>query len=233
MHFSILLIVLTMLGFTMAHAASPSMSSYFDCAKSIGVAINDKFTILPGERSGDKGLYLYTDRSAFFLVLGAAHIDSRDARDFFLRTVLPNVGDIFIGFHEEKSESKSNNQQGVSYQTTIPSLGTLGNYRFTAAIEALDGRAKDVLRKKLKARIETIKDFLDDKNSYSTPAEAKVAFEKDRGVYRTKLESCRLEEDRELNWAVSDEVQKLDSGFPGVTIWEKQIGGRQSAGQGR
>ena len=51
MHFSILLIVLTMLGFTVTHAASPSMSSYFDCAKSIDMAINDKFTILPDRKS--------------------------------------------------------------------------------------------------------------------------------------------------------------------------------------
>lgn len=233
MHFFILFILLTILSSTFAHAASPSMSSYLDCAKSIGVAINDKFTILPGERSGAKGLYVYTDRSAFFLVLGAAYAENADARDFFVKTALPNVGDVFIGFHEEKPEGKLNNQQGISYQTTTPAMGVLGKYRFTPAKETLDEGAKEVMSKRLKAKVASIKDFLDDKNSYSTPAEAKAAFESDRRIYREKLEKCRIEEDRPLNWAVSEEVQKLDSGLPGVTIWEKQIGGKVSAGRTR
>jgi hypothetical protein len=227
------LILLALFSSAAAHAASPSMSSYWDCAKSIGIAINDKFTILPGEQAGAKGLYVYTDRSAFFLALAAPQLENDGARDFFLRSTLPDVGDIFIGFHEEKAASKSDVQHGVSYQTTTPSLGTLGKYRLTPAKEAPDERAKAVLSKRLKARVETIKDFLDDKNSYSTPAEARVAFEKDRDIYREKLERCRLADDRELNWAVSDEVQKLDSGFPGVTIWEKQIGGKASTRRSR
>ena len=202
------------------------MASYWACAKSIGIAINDKFTILPDERSGEKGLYVYTERSAFFLDLRASHIENAETRDYFLRTEVPNVGDIFIGFHEAKAGSESNHQRGVSYQTTPPAVGVLGKYRYAAAKEVPDERAKEVLSRRLKARVEIIKVFLDDKNSYSTPAEAKAAFEKDRVLYREKLERCRLEQDRALDWAVAEELQKLDSGLPGVTIWEKEIGGR-------
>jgi hypothetical protein len=233
MQFFVRLILLALFSSTVAQAASPSMSSYWDCAKSIGIAINDKFTIIPGEQTGARGLYVYTHRSAFLLALAAPQLENHGARDYFLRSTLPDVGDIFIGFHEEKTGNPSDAQQGVSYQTTTPSLGTLGRYHFTPAKEAPDERAKAVLSKRLKARIETIKDYLDDKNSYSTPAEARVAFEKDRGIYREKLERCRLADDRELNWAVSGEVQKLDSGFPGVTIWEKEIGGKAPARRAR
>jgi hypothetical protein len=101
----------------------------------------------------------------------------------------------------------------------------LRSYRVTPANDSLDDRAKDVLSQRLRERVETIKHFIDDKNSFSTPDEAKAAFEKDRVIYRAKLENCRIEGDRWLNFAVAEEVQKLDSGFPGVTIWEKEIGG--------
>ena len=100
-------------------------------------------------------------------------------------------------------------------------------------LDSLDDRARDLLRKSLREKVATIKNFLDDKNRYSTPAEAKVAFEKDRVIYLAKLKRCRIEGDRRLNSVVAEEVQKLESGFPGVTIWEKEISGRLSASLAR
>jgi hypothetical protein len=48
-------------------------------------------------------------------------------------------------------------------------------------------------------------------------------------VYLAKLEQCRIRGDRVLAAVVEDEVQKLKTGFPGLTVWEKQIGNRSLA----
>ena len=218
---------------TWARADTPSMSEYMECARGIGVAIHERFAILPGERLGEPGLYVYTDRSAFFLRLGAPDAEDGEAQEFFLRTNVSNVGDILLNFREKKPGSKSNIQPAISYQTTTPSAHISRNYRVTPAHDSLDERARDLLRKSLREKVATIKNFLDDKNRYSTPAEAKVAFEKDRVIYLAKLKRCRIEGDRRLNSVVAEEVQKLESGFPGVTIWEKEISGRLSASLAR
>lgn len=212
-------------GPALAHADAPPMSGYMDCARAIGVAINEKFTVLPGEQSGDKGLYLYTDRSAYFLSRGAPRIEDGGAYEYFLKTNISGVGDLFLVLRESKSRSHSGSQSAIGYQTTLPSKD-LDSYRVAPAMDPLGDQAKKTLSKRLKEKIATVKDFIDDKNSFSTPGEAKVAFERDRMIYRAKLENCRLEGDRDLKLAVSEELQKLESGFPGTTIWEIQIGGR-------
>jgi hypothetical protein len=226
MHVLAQLILLLAFGSTPAHANSPSISSYMDCARAIGVAINEKFAIIPGERFGDKGLYVFTDRNAFFLPLGTPRIEDGEAREYFLRTNLANVGDIFLSFRERKPGSKADIQTAIGYQTSTPSKNVLGDYRVTPANDSPGEQARDVLSKRLKEKVATVKYFIDNKNSYSTPHEAKVAFETDRVVYRARLERCRLEGDRDLTYVVSEEAQKLESGLPGVTIWEKQISGR-------
>jgi hypothetical protein len=226
-------ILLIALCSTWARAETPSMSDYMDCARSIGVAINDRFAILPGERFGDEGLYVYTDRSAFFLPLGAPDAENGDAQEFFLRTNVSNVGDILLNFRNRRPGSKSNIQPGISYETTTASTSVPGNYRVTPVNDALDDRSRDLLRQRLRGKIATIKNFIDDKNRYSTPAEAKVAFEKDRAIYLAKLERCRIEGDRKLNSVVAEEARKLESGLPGTTIWDKEIDGRLSASLGR
>lgn len=233
MHILAQLILLIIFGSTLAHANSPSISSYMDCARGIGVAINDRFAILPGERFGHRGLYVYTARSAYFLPLGAPHAEDGKAQEFLLKTNIPNVGDILLNFRDKKPESESSIQPGISYQITTPPTSIPGNYRVTPANDSLDDRTRDLLRQRLMEKVATIKDFIDDKNRYSTPADAKAAFEKDRVIYLAKLEQCRIKGDRELNSVVAEEVKKLESGFSGITIWEKQIGGRLSASLAR
>jgi hypothetical protein len=213
------------LGSTLAHADSSPMSGYMDCARAMGVAINEKFAVIPGEQSGDKGLFLYTDRSAFFLPRGAPRIDDGEAYEYFLRTNISGVGDIFLVLREKKPGSHSSSQPAIGYQTTLPQKD-LDNYRVAPAMYSPGDHARKALSKRLKEKIATVKDYIDDKNSFSSPGEAKVAFEKDRVIYRAKLETCRLEGDRDLKLVVSEELQKLESGFPGTTIWEIQIGGR-------
>ena len=227
------LILLIIFGSTLAHANSTSISSYMDCARAMGVAINDKFTIIPGEQLGDRGLYVYTDRSAFFLPLGAPHVEDSEAREFFLRTNVSDVGDIFLIFREKKPEGKSDIQTAIGYQTTTPSKNVLGDYRVTPANDSVGDHARDVFSKRLREKVATVKYFIDNKNSYSSPGEAKVAFEVDRVIYRARLDRCRLKGDRDLTFVVSEEAQKLESGFPGITIWEKQIGGKSPTAQAR
>ena len=225
MHTSFRLILLMALGSTLAHADSPPMSGYMNCARAIGVAINDKFAVIPGEQSGDKGLFIYTDRSAYFLPRGAPRIEYRDAYEYLLRTHISGVGDLFLDFRERKSGSPSSSQSAIGYQTTAPKKD-LDYYRAAPAIDSPGAPARNALRKRLKERIAAVKDFIDEKNSFSTPGEARAAFEKDRMIYRAKLETCRLEGDGDLKLVVAEELQKLESGFPGTTIWEIQIGGR-------
>ena len=198
------------------------MARYMACARNMSVAINDKFAILPGERYGDRGLYLYTDAGAFFLSLGRPHTVDGDAQEFLLRTRISSVGDLVLNFRDQRPGSKSNIQPGISYQFT----GIPANYPITPAVASLDERARDVLRQRLKKKVAGIKDFIDEKNRYSSPQEARLAFEKDRIIYLQKLESCRIDGDRDLSAVVVEEVQKLKSGFPGATVWEKEIGGR-------
>ena len=219
------IILLMLFGSGLAHADSAPMSGYMQCARAIGVAINEKFAVIPGEQSGDKGLYVYTDRGAFFLPRGAPRIEDGDAQEYFLRTNISGVGDIFFVLREKKPGSHSTSQPAIGYQTTLPHKD-LDNYRVVPAMDSLGEQARKALSNRLKEKIASVKNFIDDKNSFSTPGEAKVAFEKDRVIYRAKLETCRLEGDRDLKLVVSEELQKLESGFPGATIWEIQIGGR-------
>jgi hypothetical protein len=200
------------------------MSDYMNCARGLGVAIDNRFVVLTGERFGDRGLYVYTDQGAFFLPLGAPDSERGEAQEFFLRTKISNVGDILLNFREKKPGSKSNIEPGISYQRMTPSTGSAGNYRATPAHDSLDDHARNLLRQRLWEKVATIKNFIDDKNRYSTPADAKLTFEKDRAIYLAKLERCRIEGDRRLNSAVAEEMQKLESGFPAITIWEKEVG---------
>lgn len=225
MRLSVLLLAL--LVSTPVQSGPPSISGYMDCARATGVAINDTLAVIPGERSGDKGLFVYTDRSAFFLPLGAPNVEDAEAHEFFLRTNISIVGDIFLVFRDRTPGSRSNVQPAIGYQTTVPMNGGLASYRYTPATDSLGDQAVDAIhaiRKKLKEKIANVKSFLTEKNRFSTPAEAKVAFEADRQVYRAKLERCRLDGDRDLDLVVAEEVKKLDAGFSGVTIWEKQVG---------
>ena len=233
MHILAQLLLLIIFGSTLAHADSPSILSYMDCARSIGVAINDRFVVLPGERFGHRGLYVYTARSAYFLPLGAPHVEDGKAQEFLLKVSIPNVGDILLNFRDKKPASESSIQPAISYQITTPTTSIPANYRVTPATESLDDRARDLLRQRLREKVATIKDFIDDKNRYNTPADAKAAFEKDRVIYMSKLAQCRIKDDRELNSVVAEEVTKLESGFPGITIWEKQISDRLSVSLAR
>jgi len=217
----------------LAYAGSPPVSAYMGCARALGLAINDKFAVIPGEGSGAKGLFIYTDQNASFVPLGAPRIEDGQAYEYFVRTSISGVGDVYLNFREARPGAKSDVQSGIGYQTTRPPINMLDNYRAAPADYSLADRAKTIISKRLKARIETIKDFIDEKNSYAAPQDAKLAFEKDRAIYRTKLKNCVLEGDADLNFAVSEEIQKLDSGFPGTTIWEIQIGGRPPAHQVR
>lgn len=223
------LMIVAMLGATPAHAGAPRITGYMDCARAIGVSINEKLAVIPGERSGDRGLFVYTDRSAFFLPLGAPYAADGQAHEFFLRTNLSAVGDVYLVFRDRTPGSKSNIQPAIGLHTTVPLKEDPGSYRYTPANDSLGELAVEALSRKLKEKIATVKGFLNDKHRFSTPAEAKAAFEADRLVYRSKLERCRLEGDRELNLVVAEEMQKLESGFSGVTIWEKQVGGRMPA----
>jgi hypothetical protein len=227
------LVLLVLFGSTLAHADSPAILSYMDCARGIGVAINDRFAILPGERFGHRGLYVYTARNAYFLPLGAPHAEDGKAQEFLLTANIPDVGDILLNFRDKRPDSESSIQPGISYQITTPAASIPGIYRVTPANESLDDRARDLLRQRLVEKVATIKDFIDEKNRYNTPTDAKAAFEKDRVIFLAKLEQCRIKGDRELNSVVAEEVTKLESGLPGITVWEKQISGSLSVSLAR
>ncbi len=212
-------------GASLAHADSVPIAGYMDCARAIGVAINEKFAILPGEQAGDKGFFLYTDRRAYFLPKGAPGFEDDRAYEYFLRTNIAGVGDIYLVVREAKTATHSSGTSAIGYQTTLPQRN-LENYRVAPATDSLGDYARNALSKRLKEKIATVKDFIDEKNSFSSPVEAKAAFEKDRVLYRAKLEACRLDADRDLKAVVAEELKKLESGFPGTTIWEIQIGGR-------
>lgn len=210
-------------GSAWASTDTPAMSDYMNCARGLGVAFDNRFVVLPGERRGDRGLYLYTDHSASFLPLGAPDAVHGEAQEFFLRTNVSNVGEILLSFRAKRPGSKANIEPGISYQTMTPSTQIPGNYRATPASATPDEQASNLLRQRLSEKVATIKNFIDDKNRYSTPDEAKRAFEKDRLVYLAKLERCRIQGDRKLNTAVAEEMQKLKSGLPGITVWEKDV----------
>lgn len=207
-----------------ARSDTPAVSDYMNCARGLGVAIDNQFVILAGERFGDRGLYLYTDQGAFFLPLGAPDAEDGKAQEFFLRAKISNVGDILLDFREKKPGSESNVEPGISYQWMTSATSGAGKYRATAAYASFDDQARKLLRQRLGEKVATIKNFIDDKNHYSTPADAKLTYENDRAIYLAKLGRCRFEGDRMLNSAVAEEAQKLESGFPGITIWEKEVG---------
>ena len=207
-----------------ARSDTPAVSDYMNCARGLGVAIDNQFVVLAGERFGDRGLYLYTDQGAFFLPLGAPDAEDGKAQEFFLRAKISNVGDILLDFREKKPGSESNVEPGISYQWMTSATSGAGKYRATPAYASFDDQARKLLRQRLSEKVATIKNFIDDKNHYSTPADAKLTYENDRAIYLAKLGRCRFEGDRMLNSAVAEEAQKLESGFPGITIWEKEVG---------
>lgn len=207
-----------------ARSEAPAIAEYMNCARGLGVAIDNRFVVLAGERSGERGLYVYTDQNAYFLPLGAPDAVDGEAQEFFLSTRVSNVGDLLLDFRDKKPGSKSNIQPGISYQTPGAASGIPGNYRATPAYDSLDEHATNLLRQRLSEKVGTIRNFIDDKNRYSTPADARRAYARDRVIYLAKLERCRIEGDRKLNSAVADEMQKLESGLPGITIWEKEVG---------
>lgn len=226
MRFPVRLIMLALLGSALAHADDAPMSRYMACARALGVTISEQFAVIPG----DKGLFVYTDAKAFFLPLGAPRVEDSQAREFFLKTHISSIGEIFLIFRENKGAGSARVQSSIGYVKTPPQSRERDAYFPTQAHDSPGDQARLALSKRLREKIVTVKDFIDYKNSYSTPAEAKLAFEKDRSIYLAKLESCRFDEDRGLKLVAAEEMQKLETGFPGPTIWEKQIGGRAPSG---
>ena len=207
--------------------ADPLSSAYLSCARALGATIHDKFAILPGVRSGTNGLYVYMQDRALFLPLGEPDADDRDAQEFFVKTRLASVGDVFLNFREGKPGSRVKFQPGISYEINAPMKVPSWLYRSTLAVDAPDNRAWEVLSRKLREKASAIKLMIDEKNRYSTPTEAKAAFERDRVVYLDKLAQCHITTDWELRAVVQEEEDKLKYGFPGATIWEREIGQRR------
>jgi len=204
-----------------------------ECARALGVAVDEKLAVVPAERAGTRGLYLYTDRSAHFLALGAPHAAHGEAHEFLLRTSISAVGDIYLVFRDRAPGSGAGVHPAVGYQTEVPMKETLAAYRYAPAAASPGETAIDPLRRKLKERIGAVARFLHEKHRFSSPAEAKAALESDRLAYRARLEQCRIAGDRILGAAVDEELQKLGAGFAVVTVWEKQVGGRATAGDQR
>ncbi len=211
-----------------ARAQSATPVAYMDCARSIGVAINSRFAVMPGDRNGARGLYVYTDRGAFFLALGAPQGEDGEANEFFVRTSVAPVGDMYLDYRDRKPGSRANIQPAIGYLTGKPIPAAQSRYREVEAASVPDYRAWDALRSRLRERIGAMRNFIDDKNRYSAPAEARMAYELDRIVYSDKLQACRIPGERDINTAVAEELQKLNTGIPGVTVWEKQIGSTPS-----
>jgi hypothetical protein len=220
---------------TQVHADAPAMAGYMNCARAIGVSQSDKFAVIAGDRPSGKGIYLFTDSNAYFLALGAPQFETVEMREFFVRfrRAASENEEIYLSFQERKAGSQSQVRESVAYQTTPPAEYRLNLYRNVELIEALDGRALQSLSQRLRERIAKIKSFIDDKNSFSTPLEASASFYRDRNIYRAKLEHCRIDGDRDLQLAVADEIQKLETGFPGPTIWEIQIDGKSQSARAR
>ncbi len=211
-----------------APASADTLSAaYLSCARALGATIHEKFAILPGARSGTNGLYVYMQDRALFLPLGEADAEDRDAQEFFVKTRLASVGDVFLNFREGKPGSRVKFQPGISYEIDQPMKVPSWLYRSTLAVEAADRRAWEVLSRKLREKVSAIKLMIDEKNRYSTPAEAKAAFERDRVIYLDKLAQCHINSDWELRSVVQEEEDKLKYGFPGATIWEREIGQRR------
>ena len=218
---------------TPVHADSPSMSSYMNCARAIGVAQGDTFAVISGDRPTGKGIYIFTDRNAYFLHLGPPQTENLETREFLFRfrSADPELREMYLSFRERKPGSQSRFSESIAYQMTPPAEFWLGLYRTVELIVALDDRAREMLSQRLRERVATIKSFIDDKNSFSTPGEAGVAYASDRVAYIKKLESCRLVGDRRLQSVVSEEIEKLETGFPGATIWEIQVDGKSAPGK--
>ena len=139
MRFPVRLILLMLLSSTSAHADAPSMSGYMNCARAMGVAINEKFAVIPGEQSGDKGLYIYTDRSVYFLSRGAPRIQVGEAYEYYLRTNIAGVGDIFLDSiygvpHELQSAVNCNGVALVALQDSGPDLASRSIIWLTARV---------------------------------------------------------------------------------------------------
>ena len=215
-----------------ARAQTAPISGYMNCARALGVAQNDGFAIIAGERQSGKGIYIYTDRNAYFLQLGRPQIETPHAREFLFRLGDPasGSGELFLSYREEagSQDGISKARDSIAYQTSPPAAFRQKLYRRVALESLLDDRAREIISQNLRERVGRIKIAIDDKNRYFTPAEASASFETDRVVYRTKLESCRIEGDRRLQLAVTDQIEKLEKGFPGATIWETQIDGRST-----
>ncbi len=214
-----------------AQAAPPGLPAYMDCARAMGVALNERFTVVSGRRAGDRGLFVYTDQGATFIALGAPHSEDDSAFEFLLKTRVTGVGALFLNVREKKPGVKTNNPTEIGYQMTPPPAP--GSYRASAPMPITGEFALDALSRALREKVATVKYFIDSKSRFSTPREAKTAFEQDRFVFLAKLSACRLEGDRELSLAVSEEVRKLETGFPVVTIWETQIGSKQAVARMR
>lgn len=210
---------------TAAQAAAP-MASYMSCARALGVAIHERFTILPADR-GANGLYLYTDSGAVFLPLGTPDGGDAQGQEFFVRMRLASVGEVFLDFRQPRPDSRVRVQPGISYEIASPSQRPANAYRSLPAIDSTDGRAADVISRKLRERAAQVKLSIDEKNRYSTPADAQAQFERDRVLYLARLEQCRVDGDNELRVIVEEEMDKLRYGLRAPTIWEREVGQRR------
>lgn len=209
-----------------AFAATPLIADYMSCARALGTAMNERFTVVPGSRGADKGLFLYTDQNAFFLPLGQPQDEDDIGFNFFLKTSISNVGDIFLFFREKKPGVKTNNPSEIGYETKTPPAHIRSAYRTTPAVLSQGDYALDVFSRAIREKVMRVKYFIDGKNYFSTPREAKLAFEQDRANFMFKLAHCSLEGDRDLSRTVAEEMNKLETGLPPVTVWEKQIGNK-------
>lgn len=205
-------------------ADGPRIAAYLDCARATGASVNDRFAVVSSEGAGEKGLFLFTERAAYFLPLGAPDVSDRDASEFLLRTNLAPVGEVFLVFRDRASGDRGIAQQAIGVSLLAPPSGLPERYRYTPALDALGEHALDAMRRKLVDKISRVHDFLTEKHRFSPPAEARAAFATDREEYLARLARCRSTGDPALEAAVAVEERRLAHGFTSATIWERQVG---------
>ncbi len=184
----------------------PSLSKYIDCFNGVGILkLRDRVVLVPANRSGEKGFYIYTDKSAYFYPLGKAQGGSREYNAYYFQLTVPGMQDIFFTYSDPKDGVGGGPGLGVQVQSK-PANALVGKYVKIGGNDALDDASRSAFSASLQTSVQLVTqrylDKVQDNKMEGRPAP-------DKSSYERVLNACKFHGDKNLRDIVVAESEKL------------------------
>ena len=189
----------------------PPLSKYIDCSNGVGaLSLKDRVVLVPANRSGKKGFYIYTDKSAYFYPLGKAQDGNNQFNWYYFQLSVPGRQDIFFTYSDPKDGVGGGPGLGIEGQSK-PADALVGKYVKIGGNDALDDASRSAFSASLQTSVQLVTQRYLDEVRYSQIMHRPAP---DKSRYERALGACKFDGDKNLRDIVVAESEKLSRANP-------------------